>query len=394
MQIISYVGGSQGQKNAFRSKKFLLKLKTGTRGLSRAIAGQRALPSIAFPKIHFPRINVRVFLRPARLSFIAASLALCILVPYVSIKVSAYLSSFTGPLRIEGSFAGDLELLDSAMGNFAMQEDGANVDENGNVLSDDGKILTASSVGLGKAVSYETYKVKSGDTISSIALKFGLTNISTLISVNGIDNVRTLRAGQKLRIPNQDGISYTVEKGASLSSVSAKYKVSVSEIVDVNELADGALAIGQELFIPGARMDSSALRKAMGELFVCPISAGYRISSYFGRRADPFTGVASSHTGIDLACPMGTPINASMSGKVVYVGWSNIFGNYVIINHGNGYQTLYGHMSKTLCRTGQTVGQGTRIGLVGSTGYSTGPHLHFTVYKNGKLVDPLSLIKR
>ncbi|MBR4448746.1 MAG: M23 family metallopeptidase, partial [Treponema sp.] len=87
-------------------------------------------------------------------------------------------------------------------------------------------------------------------------------------------------------------------------------------------------------------------------------------------------------------------IYSAMSGKVVYVGWSNIFGNYVIINHGNGYQSLYGHMSKTLCRTGKTVAQGEKIGLVGSTGYSTGPHLHFTVYKNGKLVDPMTLLKR
>ena len=141
-------------------------------------------------------------------------------------------------------------------------------------------------------------------------------------------------------------------------------------------------------------MDSMSLKKALGELFISPISASYRLSSLFGRRADPFTGVPSNHTGIDMACPEGTAVKASMNGKVAYVGWSNIFGNYIIVNHGSGYQTLYAHLSKILCRSGQTVSQGTRIGLVGSTGYSTGPHLHFTVYKNGSLVDPLSLIKR
>ena len=83
-----------------------------------------------------------------------------------------------------------------------------------------------------------------------------------------------------------------------------------------------------------------------------------------------------------------------MSGTVVYSGWSNVFGNYVIINHGNGYQSLYGHMAKITVKKGQSVDQTSKIGLVGSTGYSTGPHLHFTVYKNGKLVDPLSLLKR
>ena len=100
------------------------------------------------------------------------------------------------------------------------------------------------------------------------------------------------------------------------------------------------------------------------------------------------------HYGVDFGVKKNTPIGAAMSGKVVYVGYSNIFGNYVIINHGNGYQTLYGHMTKALCHNGQQVSQGTRIGLVGSTGYSTGPHLHFTVYKNGSLVDPLSLLRK
>ena len=238
------------------------------------------------------------------------------------------------------TFSSEIENLNSAMSKFAMACSEASFDENGNVLSDDGKILTPSSVGLAKAISYQSYKVKSGDTISSIALKFGLTNISTLISVNGIDNVRTLMAGQKIRVPNQDGIVYTISKGDSLNLLSVKYHVSVEEILDANELTDEILSVGKELFIPGARMDSASLKKAMGELFICPISQSYKISSYFGHRADPFTGVPSNHTGVDLACPTGTPVNATMSGKIVQLGWSNIFGNYVIINHGNGYQTL------------------------------------------------------
>ena len=90
---------------------------------------------------------------------------------------------------------------------------------------------------------------------------------------------------------------------------------------------------------------------------------------------------------------MGTPITAAASGTIAFTGVSPVFGNYVIIRHSNGYQSLYGHMSQIIAKKGQYVSQGTRIGLVGSTGYSTGPHLHFTVYKNGKLVDPMSLVK-
>jgi murein DD-endopeptidase MepM/ murein hydrolase activator NlpD len=394
MQIISYVGSSCRNRSSAGPKSFLLKLTTKTRDFGDFENSRKLKGLLAFDFVRVPKINFWSLLRPVRLTTLCCCLFIAVTVPYGLFKAFSYFESYTGPLKLGLSYENELDILNGAMTKFAMQNTGGSFDENGNVIGDDGKILTAGSLGIAKAVAYQTYKVKSGDTISSIALKSGLTNISTLIAVNGIDNVRTLRAGQKLRIPNQDGLTYRAGRGDSLNSIASRYSVTVEQLVDVNDLSNGILSVGQELFIPGARMDSASLRKAMGELFICPITAKYRISSYFGPRADPFTGVASRHTGIDLACPTGTPILCTMSGKVVYVGWSSIFGNYVIINHGNGYQTLYGHMSKTLCRTGQTVSQGTRIGLVGSTGYSTGPHLHFTVYKNSKLVDPLSLIKR
>ena len=242
-------------------------------------------------------------------------------------------------------------------------------------------------------VSYQDYTVKSGDTISSITYKFGLSNISTLIAVNDISNVRYLKFGQKLRIPSVDGLLHTVSSSDSLESISAKYHVTVEDILDINDLDSDVLSIGQSLFIPGAKLDSKSLQKAMGELFTWPIKASWRLSSAFGSRADPITGAASYHTGVDMACPTGTSIKASMSGTVAYASWSNVFGNYAIIKHIDGYQTLYGHMSKIKVKQGQFVSQGQEIGLVGSTGYSTGPHLHFTVYKNGKLVNPMSVLK-
>ena len=95
---------------------------------------------------------------------------------------------------------------------------------------------------------------------------------------------------------------------------------------------------------------------------------------------------------MDLAAPMGTSIKVSSDGRVVDAGWQNIFGNYVIVSHGGGYQTLYAHMSKISVRRGQYLTQGDEVGKVGSTGYSTGPHLHFSVYKNGKMIDPFSVL--
>ncbi|WP_407429321.1 peptidoglycan DD-metalloendopeptidase family protein, partial [Treponema sp.] len=289
----------------------------------------------------------------------------------------------------------EFEALNNAMSRFAM--DGIlsdNIDENGNVLGEDGSLLSSGNPGLGLAVSFQSYTVKSGDSISTISRKFGLSNISTLIAVNDISNVRTLRSGQKLKIPSMDGLIHKVSGGESLNSLSVKYHVSVEELLDVNDLDSEVLTKNMELFIPGAKLDSNSLKKAMGELFVYPITASWRLSSKFGPRKDPFTGVASNHTGVDMACPTGTPVRSAMSGTVVVAGWSNVFGNYIIINHGNGYQSLYGHLSKIIAKKGQSVDSSTKIGLVGSTGYSTGPHLHFTVYKNGQLVDPLSLLKK
>ena len=171
--------------------------------------------------------------------------------------------------------------------------------------------------------------------------------------------------------------------------------MAVEDILDANDLDTASLLKGQQLFIPGAKMDATSLQRAMGELFIWPLSGNYRITSRFGRRLDPFTGVPSSHTGIDLAIVQGTPIKAAMSGKIAVVGYTNVYGNYVIIDHENGYQTLYAHLQKPApVRKGQRVAQGTQIGAVGNTGYSTGPHLHFTVYKNGKLVDPETVLKR
>ena len=390
MEIISYVGSASVARSRSPAKNLLLKFKTRNRFFSSGVSSYAKIHSSALPKVQLRALLIRPT-RILKIIFTALFFALIFVTVYNSIS---YFQSYSGPVRVLLSANNEVEFLNGAMSKFAMERSDAQFDENGNVLSDDGSVLTASSVGITKTISYSIYKVKSGDTISSIALKFGLTNISTLIAVNGIDNVRTLRAGQKLRIPNQDGLTYIVSKGDSLAGISSKYKVGIEEILDANDLSSRTLSVGQELFIPGAKMDSQSLRKAMGELFIYPISAKFRITSLFGRRSDPFTGVPSNHTGVDLACPTGTPIKAAMSGKIVYVGWSNIFGNYVIINHGNGYQTLYGHMSKTLCRSGQVVSQGTRIGLVGSTGYSTGPHLHFTVYKNGRLVDPMTLLKK
>ena len=122
--------------------------------------------------------------------------------------------------------------------------------------------------------------------------------------------------------------------------------------------------------------------------------AGARISSGFGNRRDPFTKRLARHTGVDLSAPRGTPILASAGGTVRYAGYRRAYGNTVEIDHGRGLVTRYAHASKVLVRAGQVVLPEQAIAMVGSTGRSTGPHLHFEVLRNGTYVEPMNYLKR
>lgn len=329
--------------------------------------------------------NAKIILTCIAATISAVLLFICIF------KATDYFQTKAGKVTLENNYDSEMQMLTKLMNAFALDET-SEYSADGTLIGEELSPAEMEKL-FSQPVTFQTYKVQSGDSISSITKKFGLSNISTLIAVNDIENVRKLREGQKLKIPSIDGLFYTVQNGNTLQGLSSKYNVTLEDLLDVNELETSELSVGQVIFIPGAKLDSKTLSQAMGELFKNPLNVRYKLSSRFGPRADPFTGTRSNHTGIDMACPTGTPIMATASGTITYSGTSPVFGYYVIINHGNGYQSLYGHMSKILVKKGQWVSQGTRIGLVGSTGYSTGPHLHFTVFKNGKLVDPLTLIK-
>jgi murein DD-endopeptidase MepM/ murein hydrolase activator NlpD len=239
-------------------------------------------------------------------------------------------------------------------------------------------------------LTFTSYKVKQGDIIGSIAVETGL-NQSTIISVNKIKNSRTLQIGQSLMIPNQDGIYYTVQSNDTLLSVAERYKLDPGNIRTANELFSDTLQINSSLFLPGARLGSVELQEINGDLFIWP-AAGY-ITSPYGYRANPFGGERQFHSGLDIGAPLGTPVKAAMAGRVSTAGYDKTLGNYVVISHHSGYRTLYGHMSYVQAKAGAYVSAGQRIGDVGTTGLSTGPHLHFTVYKNGVTVNPRSLMK-
>ncbi len=133
--------------------------------------------------------------------------------------------------------------------------------------------------------------------------------------------------------------------------------------------------------------DSGAAAYSTGS-FIFPVASYTYISSRFGERIHPITGELKNHNGMDIASNMGTTVYAADGGRVVLAEWYGGYGNCIMIEHGNGYKTLYGHLSVISVKNGQTVNQGDAIGQVGSTGNSTGPHLHFEVYLNGGRIDP------
>ena len=241
-----------------------------------------------------------------------------------------------------------------------------------------------------RMLTFSSHVMERGDIIGHIAQRTGL-NEDTLISVNNVTNSRLMQIGQVLRIPNQDGILYTVRAGDTLESIAARYDTTVDHIVAANELFSHVISPNDVLFIPGGRMDWVRRQEINGDLFIWP--AAGRISSSFGFRVSPFSRVRHFHGGIDISAPTGTPVRAAMGGRVIQVGYDNTWGHFVLISHHSGFRTFYAHMNVVRVRPGAQVATGQRIGDVGSTGLSTGPHLHFEVHRNGVRVNPLTLMR-
>ncbi len=233
------------------------------------------------------------------------------------------------------------------------------------------------------------YTLKDGDTVTSVAKVAGVT-VETLLSFNQIKSPRTLRVGQTLRLPSRDGILISLDKPTPIATLAANYQVFPDLILLANQLPETASTVTGQIFVPDARLDPLELRKLLGEFFLWPTTGG-RISSYFGRRNDPFTGQKTLHSGVDIAIYYGAPVLAAGDGVVASTGYDSVLGNFITVDQGQGFLSVYGHLSAILTKPGKRVRGGQLIGKVGSTGYSTGPHLHFSAYRWNRLLNPMSL---
>jgi murein DD-endopeptidase MepM/ murein hydrolase activator NlpD len=245
-------------------------------------------------------------------------------------------------------------------------------------------------------VEVTEYRVQEGDSLWSISNKLSIS-IDTLFACNVMKDPDYLKPGTKLTIPNQDGLFHKVKKGDTLASIAEKYKTEVQRIHKANpDLDPDSLQVDMKIFVPGATPASSVFNLSDGRSssrsqgFRWPVAG--KINSPFGWRRHPITRKRNFHTGIDIRANTGRIIRAAKSGRVAYSGWMGGYGRVVVINHGNGYSTLYAHCSSLLVRKGHRVSSGQAIARVGSSGRTTGPHLHFEVRRNNKPINPLSVL--
>jgi LysM repeat protein len=225
-----------------------------------------------------------------------------------------------------------------------------------------------------------THKVAAGENLSVIARNYGV-DVDTLLGANP-DAGHLIQPGDELVILPNKGILHAVEKGESLWGIARTYGVSVETIVAANGKQDEFLAEGEKLFVPGAR--SMQVSRSSAARFIWP-SAG-ELTSYYGYRWGRL------HAGIDIADDVGAVVRAAKTGRVAFAGWWGGYGYTVVLEHGQGYTSLYGHLSDYAVAVGQHVAAGQTIGYVGNTGNSTGPHLHFEIRKDGQSLNPLTLL--
>jgi len=244
------------------------------------------------------------------------------------------------------------------------------------------------------------YSVQTGDTVSTIAEKFGVS-VDTIRWENDLKSVKDIKPGQILRILPVTGVRHKVKPGDTIYSIAKKYQVDPQVIVDwpYNSFANDetfALAVGQDLIIPDGVKPKETPTAPRPTYYAQVPEAGLGTGQFVWPTSGHISqGFAWYHKAIDIANKDAPDILAADGGTVVLAGWvaPTAYGNHIIIDHGNGFATLYAHMSQLYVGVGQKVARGQAIGKMGSTGRSTGTHLHFEIRQNGSAQNPLNFLK-
>jgi len=247
-----------------------------------------------------------------------------------------------------------------------------------------------------------THTVQPGDNYWKIARAHNV-NIDTLIAANPYWTDLVAVTGEEVIIPSRKGVLLYVEDTAEIEKIAEIFGAKPSEIEVqripgyfsyMKQFTDNPLPIA--LFIPDKKpiidmlTDELAEEYALREQFRSPL--GGRLSSHFGMRHHPIFQRNQFHNGLDIAAKQGTYVGAARDGVVAATGWMGGYGKAVIIVHDDGFKTLYGHLSQISIRQGAHVKAGQLVGRVGSTGFSTGPHLHFTLWRNERLINPMKVL--
>ncbi len=360
------------KRTSWRQVQQIHRPKRGNIPRSRTIPSAKAPQIRALPRPRRFPVEIRGLLEriPRADLILAVVLALCLLIP-LGFRLS-FLTPPQGEIDLPVS-----EDIEKAMIQYLIPDERRQSD------------LSNSEENFLDSISTSSYTVRSGDTISGIAQRFSLS-MDTVISFNNIQDARSLKAGTVLTVPNSSGLKYRVRRGDYLGGIARKFGVALNELLDWNNLETSVIVPGQELFIPSARLSEMERNRVFGRLFIYPTKG--RITDRFGMRRDPFTGMRRFHNGVDLAAAVGTPVMASMSGKVAMLGYNPTYGKYLILTHPEGFQTLYGHLDAFRVQKGESVRQGQRIADMGNSGYSTGSHLHFSIFRKGEPIDPFEYL--
>jgi murein DD-endopeptidase MepM/ murein hydrolase activator NlpD len=239
-------------------------------------------------------------------------------------------------------------------------------------------------------LSIFTYKKRPTEDLFSINARLGLP-YDSIATLNGMESVRETEKLDKILIPSLPGIFVPDPPRTELQSMVLETRRQGDSIPERLVLWKGDRKI-QMLFFPGSLFNDVERAYFLCVLFRFPITQG-SITSRYGPRTDPFSGEPEFHNGIDIGAPEGTDVHAAREGSVTERGTSASLGNYLILSHPGGYQTVYGHLSAFSVTLGQEVSAGEAIGTVGHTGLATGPHLHFEIRSKGRITDPSPFLR-